>query len=93
MAQQPTATAQYAAVTPNNTTPLANGPAQRFYCTGGGTLACLSGDGSAITVTVAANSWTTQFNYPIAFVLSTGTSATGITAEGWGAPTTSGVAP
>lgn len=93
MSQLPVAAKQYAAVTPSDSVPIANGPAQRFYCTGGTTMSLLSGDGSAIAITVAANTWTPLFNYPIAFVKATGTSATGIVAEGWGAPTTSGVAP
>ncbi len=80
------ALAQYWAVTPSNT-PQANGPAQRFYATAGGTLVLTSADGSTFTITLAANSWTPLFVYAIVTVGSA-SSATGIIAEGWGASTT-----
>ena len=72
---------QYFAITPGSA--LA-GPVQRIYATGAGTLVLTSGDGSTFTNTMAANTWTPMFGYPIAAVGGTST-ATGLVGEGFGA--------
>lgn len=90
MAFGPTATVQYWAVTTSNTK-QANGPMQRLWADVTGTLVLTSGDGSTLTLTVPARTWM-EFKYPITTV-GTSSTATGIIAEGWAAPTTTSLPP
>lgn len=90
MAQLTSAANQYWAVTTSNTF-QAQGPIGRLWADVAGTLVLTSGDGSTLTVSVPARTWI-EFKYPIVIV-GTASTATGIIAEGWGSPTTTGVAP
>lgn len=81
------ATKQYWNVTPSDSA-QANGPIEQIWIGSGGTLVLHSGDGSSFTMTnPPVNTWI-NFPYPVTIV-NVASTATGIIAAGWGAPTQS----